>query len=98
MGFAIYCAGLFLIAAVAWAASSPLFEPSAAEPVDLESPAEERWRRQKEEALTAIKDAEFDYHLGKLSETDYERLRARLEARALEAIDQLERPKHGDAR
>lgn len=98
MGFAIYFAGLLLIAAAAWAAASPLFDPPDLPPGEPEVPADERWRRQKEEALSALKDAEFDFQLGKLSETDYERLRSRLEAQALEAIDQLERQKHGDPR
>lgn len=98
MGFAIYFTGLLLIAAAAWAAASPLFAPPDAAPSESEGPAVERWWRQKEESLAAIKDAEFDYQLGKLSKTDYEKLRARLEAQALEAIDQLERPKNGDTR
>lgn len=98
MSFAIYFTGLLLIAAAAWAAASPLFSPPVPPPAEPEASSEERWKRQKEEALAAIKDAEFDYHLGKLSETDYERLRARLEAEALEAIDQLERHTHGDTR
>jgi hypothetical protein len=98
VAFAIYFTGLLLIAAAAWAAASPLFEPPGAAPNEPEAPGHERWRRQKEESLAAIKDAEFDFHLGKLSETDYQKLRARLEAQALEAIDQLERPKHGDSR
>ena len=98
MELAIYFTGLLLIAAAAWAAAGPLFEPPGVAPGEPEPPGHERWRRQKEEALGAIKDAEFDYHLGKLSETDYEKLRARLEVQALEAIDKLERPKDGDPR
>ena len=62
-----------------------------------ESPREERWRKQKEEALAAIKEAEFDFHLGKLSDQDYRRLRARLEAEALEAMGVLEGRGSGDA-
>ncbi len=86
----IYLAGLLLIAAAAWAVASPLFReprgPGEASPL----PERDRWRRQKEEAIAAIRDAEFDFHLGKLSEADYRRLRARLEADALEAITRLE--------
>lgn len=98
MSFAIYLAGLLLIAAVAWAAASPLLMPHGAPLPEPSSPEHERWRKQKEEALAAIKDAEFDFHLGKLSEEDYQRLRGRLEAQALEAMRELERRGNGDAR
>lgn len=98
MEFTIYFVGLLLIAAAAWSAASPLFDPPDLPAEEPEVSVDERWRRRKEEALYALKDAEFDFHLGKLSETDYDRLRARLEAQALEAIDQLERQKHGDPR
>jgi len=97
LSFVVYFAGLLLIAAVAWAAAGPLF--AAAQPPSpvAESAGDERWRKQKEEALAAIKEAEFDFHLGKLSEHDYAQLRARLEAEALEAIKALERNDGGDS-
>lgn len=99
MSFAVYVAGLLLIAAVAWAAASPLFAPPRSRPrVEEELPEEERWRRRKDEALVAIRDAEFDLHLGKLSGEDYRELRARLEAQALEAMAELERRGHGESR
>jgi hypothetical protein len=98
VSFAIYLAGLGLIAAVAWAAAWPLFAPRAEPAAPSESSRHERWRRQKEEALAAIKDAEFDLRLGKLSEADYRQLRGRLEGQALEAMRELERQEHGDAR
>ena len=81
-----------LIAVVAWAAASPFFgpsaEPSAAAPAALPN---DHWRKMKEEALVAIKDAEFDHQLGKLSDDDYRELRRRLEAQALAAMAELER-------
>ena len=99
MSLVVYVAGLLLIAAVAWAAASPLFAPPAAsDSTAAKSPQRERWRRQKDEALAAIKDAEFDFQLGKLSEHDYRELRARLEAQALEAMAALERRIDGDSR
>lgn len=97
MSFLVYFAGLLLIAAVAWAVASPLFAPPRPPLAEPESPRDERWRKQKEEALAAIKEAEFDLHLGKLSEHDYRRLRARLEGQALEAMAVLERRGNGDA-
>jgi hypothetical protein len=98
VSLAVYLAGLLLIGAVAWAAASPLFARHEEEVTAPESPLHERWRRRKEEALSAIRDAEFDFHLGKLSESDYRQLRARLESQALEAMGKLERQSDGDAR
>jgi hypothetical protein len=93
---ALYLAGLSLVAAVAWAVARPLFAASAAPdatssivPRAPARDADERWRKQKEEAIAAIKETEFDFHIGKLSESDYRGLRARLEARAIEAMRAL---------
>ena len=98
MSVAIYLAGLCLIAAAAWAAARPLLAPEERVPVEEESTLRERLRRQKEEALAAIRDAEFDRELGKLSEDDYRQLRDRLEAEALAAIAGLEERGHGNDR
>jgi hypothetical protein len=91
MSFLLYLAGLVLIATVASFVSLPLFfwrqGPTSTSAGDTHT---ERWRQQKEEAYAAIKEAEFDWQMGKLSEEDYHSLRARYEARALEAIAQLD--------
>jgi hypothetical protein len=97
VSFLLYVAGLGLIAVVAWGVAGPLFALPLLPLPAPESPGEERWRKQKEEALAAIKEAEFDFHLGKLSDQDYRQLRARLEAQALEAMGVLERRGRGDA-
>jgi hypothetical protein len=96
VSFLVYFAGLLLIAAVAWAVASPLFALPPRALAEGESPRDERWRKQKEEAVAGIKEAEFDLHLGKLSDHDYRQLRARLEGQALEAMAVLEGPKGGD--
>ncbi len=91
MSFFLYLVGLVLVALVASFVSLPLFfrrqEPTPASEHDYHT---ERWRWQKEEAYAAIKEAEFDWQMGKLSEEDYRLLRTRYEARALEAIAQLD--------
>lgn len=46
--------------------------------------------RQKQEAYAAIKEAEFDYHMGKLSETDFAAVRSKYAAQAVEAIAALD--------
>jgi hypothetical protein len=92
VSFFLYVVGLLLIAVVAWAAASAFFSPSTeASPIEPTARPREHWRRQKEEALVAIKDAEFDHQLGKLSDDDYRELRRRLETQALAAIAELER-------
>jgi len=92
--FLIYVTGLGLVAAVAWVVAAPFFGGESASGDVSGAPSDEapkgRWQKQKEEALASIRDAEFDFQLGKLSEADYRTARARLEARALEAIRALE--------
>jgi len=44
--------------------------------------------REKEMALAAIRELEFDYATGKISPEDYAVLRARYEAKALEGVTQ----------
>jgi hypothetical protein len=92
MSFLLYLVGLLLIGMVAAFVALPLFRPSEereflAEP---ESQAA-RWEKQKAEAYAALKEAEFDLQMGKLTDTDYQLLREKYEARALEALAQLDR-------
>jgi rubrerythrin len=46
--------------------------------------------RQKIDAYAAIKEAEFDYRMGKLSDADFAALREKYSAQALEAIAALD--------
>jgi hypothetical protein len=69
---------------VLWLVLQPLIRPSpaagsAVEPVDPEETA-------KGIALTALKEIEFDRETGKLSEADYEFLKAKYTNAALEAL------------
>lgn len=73
-----------LAAAALWLVLHPLFGPFAApapggEPIDPEETA-------KGVALAALKEIEFDRETGKLSDTDYEFLKAKYTAAALEAL------------
>jgi hypothetical protein len=45
---------------------------------------------QRDSAYQAIRDLDFDYQLGKLSETDYSALRERYKARAASALHELD--------
>jgi hypothetical protein len=87
-----YAAGLAIVAAVAWAIAAPLLRSvvvaSGAGPVDRE-----RYRLEKERdlAYAAIKEADFDFQMGKLSDEDYAALRRTYEGRAVTALTALDR-------
>ena len=91
MSFLLYLTGLVLVATVAFFVSLPLFfQRRESVPISESDPHIERWKWQKEEAYAALKEAEFDLQMGKLSEEDYRLLQTKYEARALEAIAQLD--------
>lgn len=92
---AIYLTGLLLIGVVSWAVAIPFFRPVRGLRSSGNDDDGSRWQKRKDEALAAIRDAEFDFHLGKLSESDYKEMRRRLEGEALEAMRALSG--HGDA-
>jgi hypothetical protein len=77
---------------VAW----PFFSSREDEPAGegaQPATADDRWERQKGEAYSAIKEAEFDLRMGKMSAGDFAALRDKYAARALEAITALEQAK-----
>jgi hypothetical protein len=87
----VFLLGLALIVATALFVSAPLFRvvgPAAAEDRGVDR---ERWERRKGQALAAIKEAELDHRMGKLSDEDLAGMRARFEAQALEAMAALEK-------
>ena len=91
MTFLLYLFGLLLISAVALAVSAPLFTRDAEQELQYEPESEAaRWEKQKADAYSAIKEAEFDRQMGKLTDEDYRLLREKYEARALEALAQLD--------
>lgn len=92
MTFLLYLAGLVLVGAVAMFVAAPLFNPES-EPRGTGEPEGQatRWEKQKADAYVALKEAEFDRQMGKLTEEDYRILREKYEARALEALAQLDR-------
>ena len=83
MAWEAVAAGLLGLAAV-WLVLRPLLHPArlaspAAEPLDPEETP-------KGIALAALKEIEFDRETGKLSEADYELLKSRYTAAALDAL------------
>ncbi len=86
---------LLAVAVVAFV-GYPLLREQMAGEEELELPEEdEELYRRKETTYSALKELEFDYKTGKLSEQDFHELDARFKSSAVEilkAIDELENP------
>lgn len=88
----LYLAGLIVVAVVAFTVAGPLLWPRAHAMIGpTTDPERYRLEKEKELAYAAIKEAEFDLQMGKLSPEDHALLRARYEAKALAALAALER-------
>ena len=92
MTFVLYAAGIVLVGLIALLVAWPLLvaQTESVQPL----PAAEhivRWEKQKAAAYAAIREAEFDKQMGKLTDEDYQFIRQKYEARAIEALAQLDR-------
>jgi len=87
---AVFVLGVALIVVASTFVAAPLFRPAAYRAAAGDVGERERWQRQMRQALLAIKEAEMDHRMGKLSEEDLASMRARFEAQALEAMAALE--------
>jgi hypothetical protein len=90
MTLTVFLIGLGLIAVASFFVAAPLFHPHRGPEPAAQGGERERWERQKHQALVAIKEAELDHRMGKLSDDDFTSMRARFEAQALEAMAALE--------
>ena len=82
--------GLIIVLLAAGFVAWPLLQPDApasSAVVDIQEGSPER---DKEQALIAIREADFDHRTGKLSDEDYATLRTELEGRALNAMAAIE--------
>ncbi len=87
----IWIAALMLIASVALFVAAPLTE-AFTERKNADDEAEAlRFEHQRNLATAAIRELEFDYATGKMTETEFRALRSVLETRALAAMAALER-------
>ncbi len=79
---------ILVVAVIAFIAY-PLFTPSRAknEPA---ADALDNWIAQRDSAYDAIRDLDFDYQMGKLSQSDYDALRNKYRARAAAALEQID--------
>ena len=86
----VFVAFLIVLAVSAFVIVPLLGEPS---PADAPSAAggDELWTREKDVAILAITEADFDRATGKLSDDDYRILRSDYEGRALTAMDEIEK-------
>jgi hypothetical protein len=88
---AILILGALLVLLVAVFVAAPLFRaPEVLAPEALPG-TRERWEKQKQTALAAIKEVELDHQMGKLSDEDLATMRDRFERQALEAMAALDR-------
>lgn len=89
--------GFFMVVAVAAFVAMPFFTGDAAGESEGSAPVtasvRQKLERQKAEAYAAIKEIEFDYRMGKLSEADFAGMRNKFAAEALAAIAALDAAK-----
>jgi hypothetical protein len=79
------------VAVGAYQALAPLVRPASAEPLPLVGGRTRAGlEREKVLALRAIKELEFDFAMGKITKADFDELGARLRARALRLMRQLD--------
>jgi hypothetical protein len=86
---AVILGALVSLLAIAYAVA-PLLAPGRATLVVEDDKLAELLGR-KDAALQAIKDLEFDYRLGKMSQEDYQRLDQRLRRQAIGLMQQIEK-------
>ena len=98
MGFVHFLELLFVVV-VLLIVGIPLFGKlqfkKLVETVDPESDEYKHLLVRKEETLISIKELEFDLNTEKISQSDYQELRKKLEAEATEIIEQLDRLEQG---
>ena len=88
----VYLVGLAVVGAVGFVLALPLLRGAvAASSAPHGDPERYRLEKEKDLSYAAIKEAEFDFQMGKLSPEDYALLRQKYEARALRALGALDR-------
>lgn len=94
MTAALVLAAVLAIAAVVWVARPFLREPRTGDDALAEPDAAERLRRElleeRDRALAALRELEFDHRTGKVSDDDYRAQVGGLRRRAADALRALE--------
>jgi len=91
----LFVCGLVLILIASLFVAAPLFRPARAGAAGDDASERARWERQKRQALAAIREAEMDHRMGKLSDEDLATQRGRFEEQALAALAALEKEGRG---
>jgi len=91
----LFIVGLLLILIASLFVAAPLFRPARTGVSGDDASERARWERQKRQALAAIREAEMDHQMGKLSDEDLAVLRGRFEQQALAAMAMLEKEGRG---
>ena len=86
---AVILAALIAVLAIYYAVA-PLLQPGPAAQLVEDDKLVELLGR-KDAALQAIKDLEFDYRVGKISQEDYQRLDQRLRRQAIILMQQIDK-------
>lgn len=82
---------VLLVLAVAAYVARPLLVEEVGIEAPLAPTGRELWTREKDVAVLAITEADFDRATGKLSDEDYTVLRSDYEGRALQAMDEMDK-------
>ena len=98
MGF-VHFLELIFVVVVLLVVGIPLFGKlqlkKLVEAVDPDSDEYKHLLVRKEETLISIKELEFDFNTEKISESDYQELRKKLEVEATELIEKLDQLEQG---
>jgi hypothetical protein len=98
MGF-VHFLELIFVVIVLLVVGVPLFGKlqlkKLVEAVDPDSDQYKHLLVRKEETLISIKELEFDFNTEKISESDYQELRKKLEVEATELIEKLDQLEQG---
>ena len=87
---ALFALGLVVILIASLFVATPLFRPVRPAAPDDDGSERARWERQKRQALAAIREAEMDHRMGKLSDEDFTTTDRELRAQAVEILRELE--------
>lgn len=82
--------GIVLVIATALFVGYPLWQKSARAANFKSNHQAEDWQARKEEIYAAIRDIDFDYRMGKLSQEDYSTLREQYKGEAINLMKKID--------
>jgi len=87
----LYLAPVLFILVILYVARPFLMDVDQEEREEKQLTRQEKAARRKDEVVMTLKDIEMDYHMGKLSDADYQDLRIQFEQEAVTAFEQVDR-------